>query len=112
MQATRIIGTPRTIETRYYISNLPADMPHLARTALHAVRRHWSVENERHWVLDIAFRADDCRIRQGFGAENMTVLRHMAVNLLKQEQSQKLGIKNKRLLAGWDDQYRAKILSI
>ncbi len=112
VQATRIIGTKRTTETRYYISNLPVDTPHLARTALHAVRRHWSIENELHWVLDIAFREDDCRIRKGFGAENMAVLRHIALNLLKQEQSQRLGIKNKRLLAGWDNNYLSKVLAI
>jgi predicted transposase YbfD/YdcC len=112
VQATRIIGTERTTETRYYISNLPVDTPHLARTALHAVRRHWSIENELHWVLDIAFQEDTCRIRQGYAAENMAVLRHIALNLLKQESSKRLGIKNKRLLAGWDNQYLAKVLTI
>lgn len=112
IQATRIIGTERTTETRYYISNLPETLPHLARTALHAVRRHWGIENELHWVLDIAFRADDCRIRQGSAPENMAVLRHMALSLLKQDTSQRLGLKNKRLLAGWDEDYLQKILAI
>lgn len=112
VHAERRTATEVTRETRYYLSSLPADTPHLARTALHAVRRHWSIENELHWVLDIAFREDDCRIRQGHAAENMAVLRHIALNLLKQEQSQSIGIKNKRLLAGWDDNYRIKVLSI
>ena len=110
--AERRTATEVTRETRYYLSSLPADTPHLARTACQAVRRHWSIENELHWVLDIAFREDDCRIRQGHAAENMAVLRHIALNLLKQEQSQSIGIKNKRLLAGWDDDYRMKVLSI
>ena len=91
---------------------MPADTPHLARTALEAVRRHWSIENELHWVLDIGFREDECRIRQGYAAENMAVLRHMAVNLLNQEQSKRLGFKNKRLLAGWDNDYLMKVLSL
>lgn len=112
VQATRSIGDKRTTETRYYISNLPATTPHLARTAMHAVRRHWSIENELHWVLDIAFREDDCRIRSGSAAENMAVLRHIALNLLKQESSKRLGIKNKRLLAGWDNEYLFKVLTI
>jgi predicted transposase YbfD/YdcC len=112
VQATRIINEVRTSETRYYISSLSADTPHLADTALHAVRRHWSIENELHWVLDIAFREDDCRIRNGHGAENMAVLRHIALNLLKQESSKRLGVKNKRLLAGWNEDYLRKVLSV
>ncbi len=111
VQATRDINGKRTCETRYYISSLSGDTPHLAEAALHAVRRHWSIENELHWVLDIAFREDDCRIRKGHSAENMAVLRHIALNLLKQESSKRLGIKNKRLLAGWNDDYLRKVLS-
>jgi predicted transposase YbfD/YdcC len=111
VQATRQLGTACTTETRYYISSLAADTPQLARTALHAVRRHWSIENELHWLLDIAFREDDCRIRQGHAAENMAVLRHIALNLLKQETSQRLGLKNKRLLAGWNNTYLEKVLA-
>jgi len=76
------------------------------------VRRHWSIENELHWVLDIAFREDDSRIRVGHSAENMAVLRHIALNLLKQESSKRLGVKNKRLLAAWDNDYLLKVLDI
>ena len=112
VRAERRIGSEVSQETRYYLSSLPADTPHLARTALEAVRRHWSIENELHWVLDVGFREDECRIRQGYAAENMAVLRHMAVNLLNQETSKRLGIKNKRLLAGWDNDYLMKILSL
>ncbi len=63
-----------------------------------------------HWTLDISFREDDSRIRSGNAAENMAVLRHIALNLLKKEKSVKLGVKNKRLKAGWDDDYRLKVL--
>jgi hypothetical protein len=69
------------------------------------------VENNLHWVLDIAFREDDCRIRKGYGAENMAVFRHIALNLIKQEKSVKLGVKNRRILAAADDDYRMKVLT-
>ena len=64
-----------------------------------------------HWVLDVTFREDDCRIRKGYGAQNFAVLRHIALNLLKQEQTTKCGIKNKRLQAGWDEAYLFKVLT-
>lgn len=112
VRAERHSGTEVSQETRYYLSSLPGNTPQLAFTALEAIRSHWGIENELHWVLDVAFREDDSRIRQGHAAENMAVLRHMALNLLKQEQSQRLGIKNKRLLAGWDNDYLMKVLSL
>ncbi len=64
VRAERHTDTEVTCETRYYLSSLAADTPDLAATALAATRRHWGIENELHWVLDIAFREDDCRIRQ------------------------------------------------
>ena len=109
--AERQIGDESTTKTRYYISSLSPDTPHLAQTALDAVRSHWGIENEVHWVLDVAFREDDCRIRQGHAAENMAVLRHIALNLLKHETSKSVGIKNKRLIAEWDNSYLEKVLS-
>lgn len=78
---------------------------------LKAVRGHWSIENQLHWILDVAFREDDCRIRKGHGAQNFAVLRHIALNLLKQETSAKCGIKAKRLKAGWNENYLLKVLS-
>jgi predicted transposase YbfD/YdcC len=75
-----------------------------------AVRTHWTVENNLHWVLDVAFREDECRIRKDHGAENMAVFRHIALNLIKQEKSVKLGVKNRRILAAADDGYRMKVL--
>lgn len=112
VEARRQVGDSVTCETRYYVSSLAADTPDLATTALNAVRSHWGIENQLHWVLDIAFREDDSRIRQGYAAENMAVLRHMALNLLKQEKSQKVGVKNKRLIAAWNNDYLLKVLSI
>jgi predicted transposase YbfD/YdcC len=103
-----VVGHAATVERRYFISSLGAD----AKQALRAVRCHWQVENSLHWVLDVAFREDACRTRTAHAPENLATLRHIAVNLLKQERSCKLGIKSKRLKAGWDESYMLKVLNI
>ena len=99
-------GESVTRERRYFLTSL-AD----AATFGRAVRAHWGIENGLHWVLDIAFREDESRVRMGHGAENLVVMRHMVINLLKREQTAKVGIKAKRLKAGWDEQYLLKILA-
>ncbi len=93
-------------EYRYYIASIGTD----ARRFATAVRGHWSVENDLHWSLYISFREDESRIRQRQGAENFTVLRHIAPARLKNDTTLKRGIKTKRLKAGWDEAYRAKLL--
>ena len=100
---------PDTVEqdTAYYISSLPPD----AHQVLAATRQHWGVENGLHWVLDVTFREDDCRLRKGNGAQNFAVLRHIALTLLKQERTLKRGLKSKRLRAGWDPAYLLKVLT-
>lgn len=103
----RVVNHKISEESRYYISSLSGN----AKQALGAVRGHWGIENKVHWVLDIAFREDECRIRKGNGAQNFAVLRHIALNLLKQEKTAKCGTKNKRLKAGWDENYLLKVLS-
>ena len=72
---------------------------------------HWGIENRLHWVLDIAFREDESRVRQGHADQNLAVLRRFALNLLRQEPTAKIGIKAKRLKAGWDHAYLLKILA-
>jgi predicted transposase YbfD/YdcC len=71
VKAERRLGHTHSTQIRYYISSLPGN----ASQALAAVRGHWSIENEVHWVLDIAFREDDSRIRKGYGAQNFAILR-------------------------------------
>ena len=95
--------TPKKVEltTRYFISSWQAS----AQDFLHAIREHWQIENGLHWVLDVAFREDESRIRKGHAPQNMAVLRHLALNLLKQESSINVGIAAKRKIAGWDNDY-------
>lgn len=93
---------------RYYISSVENSAQIIAK----AVRSHWGIENSLHWILDVAFREDDSRIRKGHGQENFAVLRHIAVNLLKraQPEKKKFGMATQRLKAGWNNDYMHKIL--
>jgi len=96
-----------TCETRYFISSLDATDP---KRLGQIVRAHWGIENNLHWVLDYAFEEDDQRTRLGNSAANMSILRHIALNLIKSDKKAKIGIKNRRLKAGWDDDYLLQIL--
>ena len=104
VQAERYVGDDHSVEDRYYIGSATSQ-------SLQATRAHWGIENSLHWVLDIAFREDESRIRKNHGAQNFSILRHLALNALKQEKTAKLGVKNKRLKAGWDEDYLLKVLS-
>ena len=95
-----------TRETRYYICSLDSDAKRFGR----AVRDHWGIENTLHWSLDVTLNEDGCRIRQGQAAENFSVLRHLALNLLQRDKSTRLGIKAKRFKAALDPQYLANLL--
>lgn len=103
----RRIGEKTEQQTSYYITSLESDPEKILR----AKRSHWGIENSLHWVLDIAFNEDHNRARKDHSPENLTVLRHMALNLLKQEKTLKVGIKAKRLRCGWDPDYLIQVLA-
>ena len=102
-----VVGGRTTTDQHRYISSRAAS----AECFLSARREHWSVENGLHWVPDVAFREDEGRVREGDGAENLSVLRRMALNLLKREKTHKGGIEAKRCRAGWDEGYMETVLA-
>lgn len=108
VDSQRAIDGRTSTERRYYISSLDSRCPRLLADA---IRGHWGIENRLHWSLDISFREDESRIRQRHGAENFSRLRRIALNLLKQDRSTKIGIKAKRLKAGWDENYLLNVLT-
>lgn len=93
-------------EVRYYILSKYLS----ARRFADAVREHWAIENRLHWQLDVTFQEDQCRIRHGHADANFSILRRAALAMLKNETTLKVGIKNKRLTAGWDESYLEKVL--
>ncbi len=107
-ESERYINGKVSKEVRYFICSISAD----AKVFSQAVRKHWSIENQLHWVLDVSFNEDLSRVRRGNAAENMSVLRHLVLNLLKKETSVKKGLKAKRFKAALDTDYADKILQL
>jgi predicted transposase YbfD/YdcC len=107
IESTRRIGDEVSTDARHYLSSLPADAPSLAQI----IRSHWRIENSLHWVLDVAFREDDSRVRLGHAPENFAIIRHIALNLLRQDTSRRIGLANKRFRAALDTSYLRSILA-
>jgi predicted transposase YbfD/YdcC len=107
VERTRTTPENVTREVSYYLSSLDGDVVTFAER----VRGHWGIENRQHWVLDVAFREDDSRVRVGHGAENLGVLRRVALNLLRQDTATRAGVKARRLKAGWDERYLLSLLN-
>jgi len=94
------------LESRYFITSLSKNAEELAKY----IRGHWRIENQLHWILDVGFNEDNSRIRKDNAPENLAVIRHIALNILKQDKSIKGSIKGKRKCAGWDNSYLVKLL--
>jgi predicted transposase YbfD/YdcC len=105
----QVLSKAPSVEVSYYLSSLSNPT---AAQAANLVRSHWGIENSCHWILDIAFREDECRLRKGHGAENFGTIRRGVLNLLQQEKTAKMGIHNKRLRAAWDTAYLFKVVGL
>jgi len=106
VERVRTTGDRTSTERCYYINSLPADAERIARAA----RSHWEVENRLHWCLDVQFNEDQSRVRTGHAANNLAVVRHIVMNLIRLNSTRKGSIKTKRLLAATSDQFRAELL--
>ncbi len=100
-----IIGGKTESETRFYISSLSAD----AERQGEAIRSHWGVENSHHWVMDMVFRDDECRIRKDNAPANFATIKHIASNLMRRVAG-KHSMRVKRRLAAWDDSFLARVI--
>lgn len=105
---TNLTTGKTSMEKRYYIGS---DKKTSVKEIAKYIRRHWSIENELHWVLDMAFREDEARHRAQHCADNFATLRHFAMNILKSDKKRKVGIANTRKRAGWDHSYLLKLLT-
>lgn len=107
VESIREINGEQTTEIRFFIASIGADAKNFAR----AVRGYWPVENFLHWCLDVCFGEDQCRVRCGHAAENLSILRHMTLNILKRDTTKKRGIKGKQKNAGWNYPYLLSLLN-
>jgi predicted transposase YbfD/YdcC len=107
VESQREIDGKISIEHRYYILSIESNVQRFAT----AVRSHWSIENQLHWILDVGFAEDSAQSCSGYTAENLAVIRHVGINLLSRDKKTKVGVKTKRLKAGWDDNYLKTLLS-
>ena len=94
-------------EIRYFLSSCPDEPDGL----IQAIRRHWTIENSLHWVLDVTFREDECRVRDRIAVQNMALLRKIALNLVRSDKSSRASLKGRRKMAGWDDDYMLQIIT-
>jgi predicted transposase YbfD/YdcC len=107
VSSIRQTGEKTSEEVRYFISSAVGS----ASRMLHVVRQHWGIENQLHYVLDVSLDEDACRIRKDNGAEVFAVLRHIGLNLLRQEKTCQRGIKARQKKAGWDIDYLSRVLN-
>ena len=108
VESVRQVDGETTVETRYFISDIEDN----AKKSANSVRSHWGIENSLHWVLDIALKEDDCRIRKDNAPQNFAVMGQIAVNPLGKEKRVKRGIKNKQFLAPIANNYLERVLAL
>lgn len=108
VRSERTSAGETTVETRFYLSSAASNAERLAN----AIRSHWGIENQVHWVLDVVFADDVSRVRIDHSAHNLAIIRHIVLNMLRQETTLKSSLRQKRLRAGWDDTYLIKVLQI
>jgi len=108
IHSKRQVGGKTSEEKRYYLSSVQKS----AKAHLKIIRKHWGIENSVHWVLDAVMHEDACRIRKDNAPQNLATLRHLALNLIRQEATHKRGVKTKIKRAGWDNAYLARLISI
>lgn len=109
VEVTRTTHHEVTYSTRYFVTSLSYEA---IDDFMRSVRKHWQIEVDLHWSLDVSFREDLCQVRKGHAPENLALLRRIALNLLKQEKSHKNGITCRRKTAGWDHRYLLKVLQV
>jgi predicted transposase YbfD/YdcC len=109
VETIRSVNTAPKVESeiRYFLSSCPDDPATLGE----AIRTHWSIENALHWVLDVTFREDDCRVRDRRGARSLAVLRKIALNLVGRDRSTKASVRARRKRAAWNDDYMLRLLA-
>jgi len=112
VEPERSVGETTTVEHRHYISSLPAGTEADAARANDVIRRHWSVENQLHWVLDVAMAEDINRSRVGHSAANLALMRKVVLNLLRRDKGSKGGVQARQKRAGWDHDYMLHLLSL
>ena len=110
--STRQVGDKVSTETRYFITSISASQQDSARRLARGIRSHWGIENSLHWVLDVAMNEDACRVRKDHAPENLAVMRHIVLNLLRQDKSTNKSLKTKLLLATWEISYLETLLGI
>lgn len=108
VESVRAFDGKTTVETRYFISSLVSNAKELANS----IRSHWGIENSLHWILDVALREDECRIRKDNAPQNFAIIRQIAVNFFSQQKRVKRGIKNKQFLAAMDNDYLLRVLAL
>jgi predicted transposase YbfD/YdcC len=106
LESQRTINGTTSIERRYYLLSLESDVHKFSES----VRNHWSIENQLHWILDVGFKEDASQSSRGYSAENLAVIRHIGLNLLSRDKKSKVGVKAKRLKAGWNNNYLKSVL--